>query len=102
MGLRIAVCGYDLATAVDDDDALAVDVGTVHAPRCCLCGQSCRRQITRGKWPKLKHHPRCPPVVMQKQGETAAAAAAAPKQSHKRRADSDPGELPAQATPPAL
>lgn len=76
-------------------------VGTMGHPRCYLCHQPIGSRPRSGKWPKVKHHPRCPKRAAA-QLSAASAAAAAPARSHKRRAASDPGELPAQATAPAL
>ncbi len=89
LGLRVAAC----VTAVSQPVASpTVNVGTRSAPRCCQCGLSCARSTTRGKWPRLKHHPRCPSAA---QSASAAAGAATSKPTHKRRAESDPGQLAA-------
>jgi hypothetical protein len=73
-------------------------------PACELCG---RRLSTvkhhRAYGPGRACHPRCKPQGKAAQdAAVSAAAAAAPLTPRKRRAESHPGELPAQATPPAL
>lgn len=76
-------------------------VGTLGHPRCYLCHQPIGSRPRSGKWPKVKHHPRCPKRSAAQSG-AASAASAAPARSHKCRAASDPGELPAQAASLAL
>jgi len=74
-------------------------------PRCHQCHHPIGRTASRGKWPKIKHTPRCPKQPAA-QSEAASAAAAvpaapdadAPKRSHKR-ARSDPGEPPSARSP---
>jgi len=84
-------------------------VGIRQNPRCCKCHQPIGRSASRGKWPSIRHNPRCPADYTTREPTTAAAVAAAaasaapaPLTPRKRRVQSDPGELPAHATPPAL
>jgi len=73
-------------------------VGTKQSPRCCRCHRRFKSEPRRGMWPAIKHHPRCPPILLKQ--ESAAAAAVLPRAcSRKRRAVSDPGELLNECTP---
>lgn len=97
--LCVAVYLHPVSTAVDTSQG---DIGTVHAPRCSNCFQPCSRAVTRGKWPKIKHHPRCTPNPLANRSDSAVAAARPAKQSRKRRAESDPGESPESPAPQTL
>lgn len=78
-------------------------VGTSQNPRCYLCHQLLRAKARNGKWPRVKHHPRCPkqPAVQSEAASAVAASPAAFQRSHKRRrrAESDPGEPPCARSP---
>ena len=75
-------------------------VGMRQNPRCCLCHLPIGRSACRGKWPAVRHHPRCPTAAVKQ--ETAISGTPASKQSRKRRAASDPGESPEPAATQAI
>ena len=90
-----------LCAGISDGRQLEHDerlVGTKQHPRCFLCHSFPMGKTTRGAWPALKHHPRCP-TAAAKQGN---AALDSTKQTRKRRAASDPGESPEPAAAQAL
>jgi len=85
------------APSGDSPEDRQIHIGNSQHPRCFRCGQPAEGKHTRGKWPTVKHHPRCPPASVKQEPATPAVAAAPPR-SRKRRADSDPGE-PCPRTP---
>ena len=87
--------GAPVSTLQHHDPAL---IGIRQNPRCFECHRPIGRGPSRGKWPAVKHHPRCPPVSI-KQELGAAAAVSAHLRSCKRRSGSDPGELFSERTP---
>ena len=93
-GDTLLLCvGAALQEVVENSEG---QVGTSQNPRCYLCHQLLRAKARNGKWPRVKHHPRCPkqPSVQSEAASAAAASPAAFQRSHKRRrrAESDPGE----------
>ena len=68
----------------------AVNVGTVKSQRCCECS-TLLKGPRFGVWPEARCKPRCGSRAAPKEEETFVAAL--PARSHKRRAQSDPGEL---------
>lgn len=93
--LALLCAGISDGRQLEHDERL---VGTKQHPRCFLCHSFPMGKTTRGAWPALKHHPRCPTAAV-KQGN---AALDSTKQTRKRHAASDPGESPEPASSQAL